>query len=506
MEHISKPNLDWSNLKTIIAYQERVAIGVKKLESLKNDLVNETNAEKCKLLTTKLFNELSSLMLNSVSKVKNEFECLKRKRKRKIGELKFKSWWDKNFQELYYNVVLTYIRYRDSGFSADYKSKYKEAKKMFRNKKRLNIKLKRNKKLEMLNKLFKLNKNEFWTKVKLLQRKRHKINIKIDDLKIEYEKLFTVSNNILGRKSNDKLEKLEDFMEVNKNKRYDYVLETKVLKDIVNRLPNGKSSGFNDVNYEMIKYSNSEAIIEMIRIVYEKMIKFQVVPYLFNVSVIKPLVKDSKKLSNDINNLRPVSISDPFANIYEAILLREIESEYKDNNKQFGFKSFSSCSHAIFTLKQSIIKSECDKRRLYVAAIDASKAFDKVRRELLWCKLVEIKIKPLIISGLMNYYSCSNMLVSNNNQFSSIFKTTVGVKQGGVISPKLFSIYIDDLIKDIEKFKHGVNFGKVKADIVAYADDILLISQTKAGLREQLDYVSQYGLENDIKFNRGGTI
>ncbi|CAF0837264.1 unnamed protein product, partial [Brachionus calyciflorus] len=179
-----------------------------------------------------------------------------------------------------------------------------------------------------------------------------------------------------------------------------------------------------------------------------------------------------------------------FANIYEVILLTDLEKQHIDNHKQFGLKSKSSCSHAIFSLKQSIAKSIWEKKLLYVAAIDASKAFDKVNRNYLWQKLIIKKVGSHTISALKYYYDCSMMIVRKDNEYSTPFKTTVGVKQGGVISPKFFSIYIEDLITGIEKFEHGVKFGSAKVDIVAYADGILLLSQTRAGLRDQLSFVT----------------
>ncbi|CAF0811999.1 unnamed protein product [Brachionus calyciflorus] len=253
-----------------------------------------------------------------------------------------------------------------------------------------------------------------------------KRNIILDALKEEYKSLFTTRNET--------------------NHQHD--------DSIIENFPSGKCAGFNDVRYEMIKYSKGDNLIDLLKLIFEKMINYQIVPFNFNISVNKSIIKDAKKSKSDINNLRPVSISDAFSNIYEAILLTDLEKQHIDNHKQFGFKSKSSCSHAIFSLKQSIAKSIWEKKRLYVAAIDASKAFDKV-----------------------------------------------GVKQGGVISPKLFSIYIEDLITGIEKFEHGVKFGSVKVDIVAYAVDILLLSQTRAGLRDQLSFVADFGEKNEIKFN-----
>jgi hypothetical protein len=146
------------------------------------------------------------------------------------------------------------------------------------------------------------------------------------------------------------------------------------------------------------------------------------------------------------------------------------------------------------------------KQRLYVCAIDASKAFDKVNRLNLWNKLIDRKINPVIIIALINYYNQSQSIIENNNEISKLFKTTLGVRQGGTISPKLFSIYIDELIKQVESSDAGVKINKRKLDIVVYADDILLMSTTKKGLQEQINITQQFGETNEISYNPSKTI
>ena len=87
-----------------------------------------------------------------------------------------------------------------------------------------------------------------------------------------------------------------------------------------------------------------------------------------------------KKSSEDINNIRPVSVSDALTTIFEKILLIESEKTHKSDKKQFEFKTLASCAHAIFTLKQAIIQSIIDDLSIIVTDIDTSKAFDKINR------------------------------------------------------------------------------------------------------------------------------
>ena len=66
---------------------------------------------------------------------------------------------------------------------------------------------------------------------------------------------------------------------------------------------------------------------------------------------------------------------------------------------------------------------------------------------------------------------------------------------------KLFSIYVENALVAIEKLEHGVQVGHQKLEVIAYADDILLISTTRKGMQVQLDALTKYGIDFDIKWN-----
>ena len=70
------------------------------------------------------------------------------------------------------------------------------------------------------------------------------------------------------------------------------------------------------------------------------------------------------------------------------------------------------------------------------------------------------------------------MLVQNGDEQSIIFTTTNGVRQGGIMSPKLYNIYSGQMIKTIKEIRTGVTIGKLNIGILMYADDLTLVADS----------------------------
>ncbi len=171
-----------------------------------------------------------------------------------------------------------------------------------------------------------------------------------------------------------------------------------------------------------------------------------------------------------------------------------------------ALKKKSSCNHAIFTLLEAINHTKSKKQRLYTVAIDFSKAFDKVNRLFLWTKLIDMKVDPAIIQALILYYMISEIIIQLEDKFSDSFYSTVGVRQGGVLSPRLFSIFIHAMIELVTMLNLGISIGDVKIDIIAYADNILIITNIKKHAQLMLNEISNYCNTFEIKINADKTI
>lgn len=224
-------------------------------------------------------------------------------------------------------------------------------------------------------------------------------------------------------------------------------------------------------------------------------------PNNFNTSIIVPIKKNKKIKTFELNNLRPISISNSLSQIFERIILDKSSELLKTNNLQFGYKKNISTTIPITIINESIniCKNECTP--LFVASIDAEKAFDRIWRVGLFYKLKPL-IHPRIWFILFEYYKSSKGLVKYKNKLCGpLFSIFSGVKQGGVLSPFLFNVFIEELIEKIKFLNIGVNLYGIVVPLLAFCDDIILMSNAQSELQTILNECSTFSYNWNYKFN-----
>jgi len=120
-----------------------------------------------------------------------------------------------------------------------------------------------------------------------------------------------------------------------------------------------------------------------------------------------------------------------------------------------------------------------------VAFVDLSKAYDRVNHNILFFKLMKRKFPPTVLKLLMIWYKHSIVAVRWNMIYSHTFALTAGVRQRGVLSPILFCVYIDDVVKQLELSRMGCWVGGCYLGCILYADDLILMSSSVCDLRRK---------------------
>ena len=138
---------------------------------------------------------------------------------------------------------------------------------------------------------------------------------------------------------------------------------------------------------------------------------------------------------------------------------------------------------------------------VFAAFLDCTKGFDKVDHSGIFLKLIQRKVPLCIINILIYWYSNLTSTVKWNNSMSDSFEVRSGVRQGGVLSPHLFSIYVNDLIVLLRKLRVGCHLNNLYLASIMYADDICLLAPTRSALQTLLLQCEKYGAEWCLSYN-----
>ena len=142
------------------------------------------------------------------------------------------------------------------------------------------------------------------------------------------------------------------------------------------------------------------------------------------------------------------------------------------------------------------------KKRLYGCFVDFSKAFDSVPRNILLEKLKTHGINGKIFNIIQKIYLEDTVSIKIGNKHSASFKTNKGVRQGCVLSPLLFNLFLADLPPILDECGDNVYLDEqTNISCVLWADDILMLSKTEEGLQTKLNVLQNYCLENGLSVN-----
>ena len=141
---------------------------------------------------------------------------------------------------------------------------------------------------------------------------------------------------------------------------------------------------------------------------------------------------------------------------------------------QFGFKKRSSTAHALHCLRETVDCYVNHVSRVFCTFLDASKAFDRLVHSGLFIKLMERKVPIVFLRIIMAWYQGLSCRVKWGDHFSAWFDITAGVRQGGVLSPDLYGIYVDELVTKLMSLQIGCYYRNIFAAALFYADNSVI--------------------------------
>ena len=194
-----------------------------------------------------------------------------------------------------------------------------------------------------------------------------------------------------------------------------------------------------------------------------------------------PLQKKNKTgNTSDKSNYRPIAFVTAASTIFELCLSVILEDYLFTHDQKFGFRSKHSADFCIFTMR-SVSKYYTQQHSpAYTCFLDVSKAFDKINHFKLFRKLLDRKTPIVTMRILLFWYSKQTVCIKPWRCISGSLFVSNSVRQGRILLPKLFSVYIDGVSDKLVKYKVGCYINNLCMNHVMYDDDICLMAPSPA--------------------------
>ena len=349
---------------------------------------------------------------------------------------------------------------------------------------------------------------KFWKRIKTLSANRPKLpNITIMEWENHFRKVHNPEVNNTEATGEEAVDETTNQNEIEMDEELDAEISHEEIKQVIDKLKAGKAAGLDEVGPELIKLAEPGVRTYLYKL-FNKIYDSGYFPTEWAKAVVVPLLKKGDITNCD--NYRGISLLSVISKIFTSILNKRLYRWAEENNKiseeQAGFrKSYSTTDH-IFTLYTMVNSCLFGTRRskLYVAFIDYKKAFDTVKRETLWQILKNQKVPSKILKILESMYKGVKVIVRFGNELSREIGCPLGVRQGCLLSPLLFSLLITEVAKQVAaggRAGYQLIPGAREIFSLLFADDIVLIAKTPAGLQNQINNLRQASVNLGLEVN-----
>ena len=243
---------------------------------------------------------------------------------------------------------------------------------------------------------------------------------------------------------------------------------SKEFEEALKTLSKKTSPGPDKITNEMLQHLGPKSKKKLLK-VFNNSWKTGHVPQAWREADMVPIHKKGKDRGN-AKSYRPISLTSCVGKLIERLVNNRLSWHLESNNiiapEQAGFRQHRSTEDQVTYIAQKIEDGFQSQKSTLAVWIDMEKAFDKVWKDGLRIKLQRSGVSGFMLQWITQYLKNRKARVHINGVYSRKKILKEGVPQGGVLSPTLFLIYINDIVKDLPKHVHGA----------IYADDLVIWS------------------------------
>ena len=209
-----------------------------------------------------------------------------------------------------------------------------------------------------------------------------------------------------------------------------------------------------------------------------------ILPTPWSIGCIKPIYKKGDE--SIPSNYRGITLLPTMTKLFSSILaIWEWIEANKDS--QFGFRKNRRTTDALFIIHTISLLAVRQKKPMFLACIDLSKAFDSVNHDLLWTKLSTFGVSTKLLSILTRMYINATSVVRYDGYTSNEFRFAKRLRQGCPLIPLLFCVFISDLDYTLKSSSTGkITMDREEISVIMFADDLVLLADSSEGLKQSL--------------------
>ena len=210
----------------------------------------------------------------------------------------------------------------------------------------------------------------------------------------------------------------------------------------------------------------------------------------------------------ECSNYRTIALISHISKILLYIILKrlKLKMEFEISEEQAGFRQGRGTADMLCALQILIEKvTECTSIEQslegYIVFIDYSKAFDNVSHPKLFDTMDKMGFSRHLIKLIQSLYKDQKAVIRWNNDRTDPFNILKGVRQGCILSPHLFSVYTEQIMRDSRTEEFGISIGGRKVSNLRYADDTALCAEKHEDICTLLNNINEEGKKKNMKLN-----
>jgi exonuclease III len=277
------------------------------------------------------------------------------------------------------------------------------------------------------------------------------------------------------------------------------------ISNVIKNLPNNKAPGTDGLTYEFYKMTE-DTITPVLYGVFNHALSSGIMPTSWCKSLISLIPKKAVDLEN-INNWRPISLVNSDTKIFMKIIANRLNLICEEiiPHQQHGFVKNRSITDAALDIITTMRNQEDPSKQHWLLFIDQQKAFDRVNHNFLELTLKNMNFDSKFINLVHNLFANQEAHIIDAEDISKPFRVERGVRQGDPLSPLLYILAFEPLIRNLEKHIQGIKLGNQYFKTSAYADDLTI------GIGSPLDwdivqsFLNLYEAASNAKINKTKT-